>query len=67
MCYENLCMTVEDMFGNRNCVEHCMGHTIPVVILFSRFYILYCLGFILSCLLSLFYVINQEFIRDPLL
>ena len=35
MCYENLCMTVEDIFGNRNCVEHCMGHTIPVVNLFS--------------------------------
>ena len=27
MCYENLCMTVEDIFGNRSCVEHCMGHT----------------------------------------
>ena len=61
-------MTVEDIFGNRNCVEHCMGHTIPVVNLFRcRLLSLYCLGIILSCLLSLFYVINQEFIRDPLL
>ena len=34
-------MTVEDIFGNRNCVEHCMGHTIPVVNLFSCFFYTY--------------------------
>jgi len=31
MCYENLWMTVEDIFGNKNCVEVDLCHTISAV------------------------------------